>query len=897
MRSPPESQETAWSPAPPRWGWADALALAVWTAALVVFFWDAATLRRALFYFDITEINYPYRHFFATELKAGRLSFWGPGLYCGHPLYSESQTGYFHPFKYLFYPWLAPWRAFNLDTLFSVWLTGAATYGWLRRHVGPAGALTGAAVLGLSGYTWAHFVHTSMINALPSVPLAFWALEVAWDRRSLRAVALGALALACQVFAGHLQDTILTGSALGVYGLYRAAIERGAGRRAWAIGAVVLMGVLAVLVSAVQWVPSKELIDRSPRAGGLSWDRLTYGSWHPELLPTLLVREAYGTRARDTDWMDGFYPYHEMDAYLGVVGLGLAVVGMSAYRDRWVAGWLILGALGLLLMLGRFTFLMDVFPRIPLVGSGRVPVRYHLWVAVATAALAAVGVDRLARAECGRVRLREALLTLGWLVALSIPILFYVYQPFWIEARRWPLKYHADRRAWLSAELAWASVRTLALALGAYFVASRAARAVEGRRWAALLPLLVLADLLGAHAGDVPTIDPRYWTEPPASARWLLRQPDVVRIFGEPTRSSGEPGHAVQAVDFEAVRNLLAWSLPTVWGLRSTAGETPIIPARRLRFTEAAQAPWRYQVEGLSHVITSTRDAEARLGPAVAVGPVTIHRNPYTLPRARLVGRPIYAAGVDDAAAALATLGASMRDRIVVEDPGRPLAAGAEARGTAEITREVPDRVEVAVRARTPAYLLLADTFDPGWSATLDGQSVPVHPADVMFRAVFVPEGSHTVVFRYRPAGFDRGLVGTLVGLALIVTCLVVPWRAPALGPSSGPLDWPRTWPRRLVMGMLAVVLLSIVGIGPGGRPRIQGRWTGSWHRFTWGAGIEAMHWPGAPQPSTVGSRAIEDPLRRLGRGHVQADDHDERQQEPRGQRREAERPGDRRVG
>ena len=63
------------------------------------------------------------------------------------------------------------------------------------------------------------------------------------------------------------------------------------------------------------------------RAGGLTWDELTYGSWSPELLPTLLVREAYGTHARDTDWLDGFYPYQEMDTYLGAIALGLAVVG------------------------------------------------------------------------------------------------------------------------------------------------------------------------------------------------------------------------------------------------------------------------------------------------------------------------------------------------------------------------------------------------------------------------------------------------------------------------------------------------------------------------------------------------------------------------------------------
>ena len=79
---------------------------------------------RGLFYFDITEINYPYRAFFAEELGPGRFSRWCPGLYCGLPLYSESQAGYLHPFKYLLYPWMETWKAFNLDTVLSIWLTG-----------------------------------------------------------------------------------------------------------------------------------------------------------------------------------------------------------------------------------------------------------------------------------------------------------------------------------------------------------------------------------------------------------------------------------------------------------------------------------------------------------------------------------------------------------------------------------------------------------------------------------------------------------------------------------------------------------------------------------------------------------------------------------------------------
>ena len=106
------------------------------------------------------------------------------------------------------------------------------------------------------------------------------------------------------------------------------------------------------MLSAVQWVPSRELLARSPRAEGLGRAEQTYGSWHPELLPTLLVREAYGTRALDTDWMDAFYPYHEMDVYLGALGLSLALIGAGAWRDRWVGFWVALAGLALAADLG-----------------------------------------------------------------------------------------------------------------------------------------------------------------------------------------------------------------------------------------------------------------------------------------------------------------------------------------------------------------------------------------------------------------------------------------------------------------------------------------------------------------------------------------------------------------
>jgi len=846
-RTPAIADSAGWFQPRP-WGWRDGMALLVWTAAIVGFFWDAVSLRRALFYFDITEINYPYRAFFAEELRAGRFSRWFPGVYCGLPLYSESQAGYLHPFKYLLYPWLETWQAFNLDTVLSIWLTGAGTYLWLRRHVGPAGALTGGVILGLGGFTWAHLIHTSMINALASVPLVILGLEWSWSSGRWRGAVLGGLALACEVFAGHLQDALLTLVLVGLYSLYRAATERAWKARVTVLGLGAALVGVGVLISAVQWVPSKELLDRSPRAGGLPWGELVRGSWHPELIPTLVVREAYGTRGRDTDWMDGFYPYHEMDTYLGLIAMGLAVVGAggASARDRWSSFWVLLIGLGAVLMLGRFTFLFDQANHVPILGSSREPVRLHLWVSLGVAALAAVGVERLGRP--GAVSLRGAWILAALLIAASIPILVALYRPVWTEPFLWKEPYHLDRYRWLGRELLLATIRTGLLAMLGWWVAWSAARSAHPARrawWAALLPLLVIADLLGAHWVDVPTVDPRYWTEEPATVRSLKADPGLIRVFGLAEKASGEPGYASETVNFPAVRDALGWSLPPVWHLAASRGETPMIPRRIDLYCAATQRfLWRHDLEGDSHIVTGRRSEPSgpfSVLPKQQVGTAYVRRNQTVLPRARLVGRPFYADDQLQATAGLIRLGSQLRDRLVVEDPSLPLASNATVSGTARIVEDLPERVVVETEAAMPAYLVLADTFDPGWSATVDGRPAPIRPAYVAFRAVFLPQGKHTVVFTYRPAGFDMGLRLTLFGIAVGLMLWWRPRRAIELAPDHIPLNWPRAWRTWWLLLLGAVVLASTVAIGPDGRIALQQRWAGSVHTHTWGSGLAAM--------------------------------------------------------
>ena len=56
-----------------------------------------------------------------------------------------------------------------------------------------------------------------------------------------------------------------------------------------------------------------------------------------------------------------------------------------------------------------------------------------------------------------------------------------------------------------------------------------------------------------------------------------------------------------------------------------------------------------------------------------------------------------------------------------------------------------------------PGLLVLRDTYYPGWSAIGGRSPAALLRADVLFRAVPIEAGTHTVELRYRSLPFERG--------------------------------------------------------------------------------------------------------------------------------------------
>jgi uncharacterized membrane protein YfhO len=61
---------------------------------------------------------------------------------------------------------------------------------------------------------------------------------------------------------------------------------------------------------------------------------------------------------------------------------------------------------------------------------------------------------------------------------------------------------------------------------------------------------------------------------------------------------------------------------------------------------------------------------------------------------------------------------------------------------------------------------VLADTWFPGWQATVDGRSAPILEVYGALRGVVVEQGVHRVEMVYRPWSARLGGLMTLLGIA-----------------------------------------------------------------------------------------------------------------------------------
>jgi hypothetical protein len=184
-------------------------------------------------------------------------------------------------------------------------------------------------------------------------------------------------------------------------------------------------------------------------------------------------------------------------------------------------------------------------------------------------------------------------------------------------------------------------------------------------------------------------------------------------------------------------------------GVRSIGGygfRDPPRPARA--FEQGATA---YALAGVTHFVLNTWETPPFIGPTpelTAVNDVWLWRASGAFERSWFVGQAVEAT---EAQALEALAGPAERFHHEVLREGPSSGPGARCESTVALTEPRPELVIEQVDACQDGYLVLADSWYPGWQVTIDGGEASPFKADFFLRGVAVPKGHHEVIWRYDP--------------------------------------------------------------------------------------------------------------------------------------------------
>ena len=731
---------------------------------------------------DVYLYYYPFYEASYGALARGEWPIWNPWQLTGLPWLATLQGGLLYPL-HVVYLVLPTHVAMGVLAAFHLLLALFATLWFARRAGLPDAAAALAGVLFAMRGSTSFLLHfPNMLEAAAWLPVGCIAVQGLARGEGARAVGLLALAAAMSVFAGYPQLTVYSAYAWGGVLILLLAFERRPLER-WArsLAGLLAGGLLGGLIAAPQLFPAIELAMHGTRSLG----EISLARMFPLGIRLLGLGESLIAALQQRE----VFPVLPLS--LGAIGLALLPGSLLSHRTRVVGlVGLVVAGVTLGFAVGPVNPLFSLYLELPLLGVFRAPARILVLTDFGLALAAGAGLAAFSQAQpravWRRARLWLCLVSLGiavWLASSGSPTSAAVALALAALAAGVEWATHSTRAGdppragWISPSAIGALV--LALGLAELFLAApnryrlaysdpgylevfRERRAVyqrvrgPERVWIANSGAYPRLPSKLASVFELRSID----DYEPAN---LGRQAEYFRFLMRGPRG-------LEATDMPYTGRLVA---PDANELVGFVSRSRLLDLASVRFLLAPAKPYLSQklrefVQRGGWKRVDAQDPE-----------VVLFENPRALPRAYTTYRMLPAPPMAELLARLSQRDFDPMRQSYLE--GRPVATplrGAPERGAeAHIALDRGQRVVVEAELAAPGWLVLADSWFPGWVASVDGERVEIRRVNHLFRAVALPAGIHVVEFRYRPASLAWGIGASLAALPLCAFLLRSPTR------------------------------------------------------------------------------------------------------------------------
>jgi hypothetical protein len=238
-----------------------------------------------------------------------------------------------------------------------------------------------------------------------------------------------------------------------------------------------------------------------------------------------------------------------------------------------------------------------------------------------------------------------------------------------------------------------------------------------------------------------------------ARAEVALDRPLVVDLYGGPGYDSSEQDRVLNAI-------------PTLFRPQSVLIDSGPNPPAEAVLRMYTQSMATIQIRNVSIAELGAIQASPFQELGTTKDGISVFLNQASLPRFRFARRLAPVRDLDEAHAAFRALEFDAANAVTVEG-----LSGEQTVESGQIVSQTIGNTRMQWRLRTPAksFFVVADSWFPGWSATVDGRATHIYPVNGFLRGIFVEgAGDHEVAMLFRPVNLYVGLLGTAVGMAVL---------------------------------------------------------------------------------------------------------------------------------